>query len=139
MEDDVEEGRVDEPVTLSSISARATSRRSLPLTREVDPRKLGYTVEMFNAQFPGLDYAVVLEQFLSWYISLGTTSRNWFEKFLSYARGAHERARVSGTNTDSVGLPIDPLQRRRQEQMPRTPEEWEVYEAEVRRHENQGE
>jgi hypothetical protein len=98
---------------LSEISKAAQTRRAEPLTRDMDPRKLGYLVEQFNSAFPNVRYEKVLQQFLSWYIAKGDTSRNWFEKFLSYAQGAQDRATVGGIETDSIGLPKDAKTRRR--------------------------
>lgn len=98
---------------INEVSQKAQSRRALPLTRDMDPRQMGYTVEMFNLTFPDVKYDRVLEQFFTWYISKGDTSRNWFEKFLSYAQGAQDRATVGGIETDSMGMPTDPKTRRR--------------------------
>lgn len=98
---------------INQISQKAQSRRALALSRDMDPRLLGYTEEMFNFSFPDVKYDRVLEQFFTWYISKGDTSRNWFEKFLSYAQGAQDRATVGGIETDSMGMPTDPKTRRR--------------------------
>lgn len=96
-------------------STKATTRDAFPLSRAVDPRKVGYSVELFAEQFPGLEYERVLESFRNFYIANGHCSKNWFEKFLSYAQGAADRAKVSGQviETDSMGLPTDPTLRRR--------------------------
>lgn len=98
--------------SLATISARATTIDSRPLTRGVDPRKVGYTVEMFDAAFPNVKFETVLESFHNFYIANGAVSKNWFEKFLSYAQGAQDRATVGGVETDSMGLPLDRKMRR---------------------------
>lgn len=97
---------------ISVISARAQTKAALPLTRAVEPRKVGYTIEQFNKSFPLVKYETVLESFWNYYISKGEVSKNWFEKFLGYAQGAQDRASVGGIETDSMGMPTDRRLRR---------------------------
>lgn len=101
----------------ASLSERARTETPIPLSRRMNPTQLGYTLEMFSLDFPGLVYTDVLELFRTHYISKGDKSNNWFEKFLMFADGAQRRRKENirasgGTETDSMGLPVDPAKRR---------------------------
>lgn len=117
-----------DPRLTQTLSAKAQTADTQPCHRGVDPRKIGYTETEFERQFPGLNYEVVLESFLNFYISKGERSTNWFEKFLAYAHGALRRAReAEATGTDSLGRPLDPNKRRRVGLVPLTENEEREY------------
>lgn len=94
-----------------AFSRRAQTDRSLALDRSWRPSYYGYTAEHLHRDYPGVHPQSVLESFLSYYIANGQTSKNWLERFFTWcAREVkYEAERQAGkTDTDSMGLPLDP-------------------------------
>lgn len=110
------------------LSNKAQTTDSYPCSRNIDPRKIGFTDSMFERSYPGLDYDTVLESFWTFYISKGERSTNWFEKFLAYAKGALDRHHAKQeSGTDSLGRPLDLNKRRRVVAVPLTEDEEQEY------------
>lgn len=103
-------------------SRKAQTDRAFPLTRDFNPGLVGYQGEDFRRDYPHVSPAGVLEQFFSHHIAKGDVSKNWLEKFFSYAGNAEriERERAGDkTSTDSMGQPLDPAERARRVQVAR--------------------
>lgn len=97
-------------------SRKAQTQTATTLTRRFRPSLVGYGAEDLQRDYPHVEAQAVLESFLSHHIAKGDTSKNWLEKFFSYAataeRIAQERA-AEKTSTDSTGQPLDPTERQR--------------------------
>lgn len=121
---DVEEVVEQDPLPLptnvtsnrAACSQRATSTSAYPLSRNFRPSVFGYTTNDFERDYPDVNPALVLESFFSHHLGKGDTSKNWLEKFWSYAARAQqiekERKMSNPVETDSMGLPVDRKARR---------------------------
>lgn len=112
----VEDALTSEPDERAIASAKAATRASAPLTRNFRPSLVGYTATMFKQDYPDLNPGELVEQFFNFHLSRGTTSKNWLEEFFKFAGRAQQWAnegKVGGWGeTDSMGLPTDPVKRR---------------------------
>lgn len=99
--------RVDKVV----FSQRATTTDAQPLHRNFRPSNYGYTSELFVQDYPDVNPSLVLESFFSHHVGKGDRSKNWLEKFWSYAARAQqiekEKRMSNPVETDSMGLPTD--------------------------------
>lgn len=117
-------------LSLEAVSIRALTTQAVPLTRAFLPSKVGFTAQMFKVSFPNLHPGDTLERFLSHHISKGDTSKNWFERFMSFAAEGQRRAKETAANgemdTNSLGFPTDREQRirRRREEEAHAQEYW---------------
>lgn len=100
----------------SVVSARATTAGAEPLHRNFRPSMFGYTADDFKRDYPDVNPNDVLESFFSHHVGKGDRSKNWLEKFWSYAHRAQqierERKMSNPVETDSMGLPTDRKARR---------------------------
>lgn len=103
----VDDVRVDKVV----FSQRATTTYALALSRNFRPSNFGYTPELFAQDYPDVNPHLVLESFFSHHLGKGDLSKNWLEKFWSYAARAQqiekEKRMSNPVETDSMGLPTD--------------------------------
>ena len=125
-----------EIISLGDVSKRALTTQAVPLTRAFLPSKVGFTAQMFKVSFPNLNPGDTLERFLSHHISKGDTSKNWFERFMSFAAEGERRAREAANNheteTNSLGFATNRDQRihRRREEEAHAQEYWQIGEIE---------
>lgn len=100
----------------SVMSARASTSGAEPLHRNFRPSMFGYTADDFKRDYPDVNPNDVLESFFSHHVGKGDRSKNWLEKFWSYAHRAQqierERKMSNPVETDSMGLPVDRKARR---------------------------
>jgi hypothetical protein len=103
-------------------SQRATFDRAVPLDRRFRPSMYGYSGEDFARDYPHANPGETLERFFAHHLGKGDVSKNWLEKFWTFAltanRIARERA-ADKTSTDSMGQPLDPAERARRVQVAR--------------------
>lgn len=103
-------------------SRRAQFPTPVVLDRRFRPSVYGYSGEDFKRDYPHASPGETLERFFAHHIGKGDTSRNWLEKFWTFAltadRIARERA-ADKTSTDSMGQPLDPAERARRVQIAR--------------------
>lgn len=81
------------------------------LTRQWAPR---ISKPEFREKFPYLDPEETLEGFFNHHISKGDRAYDWNERFLGFAQFRNTRARIEAmekSDTDSMGLPLDPVKR----------------------------
>lgn len=87
-----------------------------PLDRNFRPSTFGYTADDFSRDYPDVNPTAVLESFFNHHLAKGDVSKNWLEKFWSYAARAQqierEKRMNNPTETDSMGLPLDRKARR---------------------------
>lgn len=102
-----EEAREDRSV----ISARAQLPIAEPLSRHFRPSTSGYTADDFKRDYPDVIPNAVLESFFNHHLAKRDVSKNWLEKFWSYAARAQqierEKKMSNPVETDSMGLPTD--------------------------------
>lgn len=73
----------------------------------------GLSKAEFSQRFPYLDPDETLEGFFNHHISKGDRAHDWRERFLGFAQYRNTRARIQAEerDTDSMGLPLDPVKR----------------------------
>jgi hypothetical protein len=105
---------VDEPTNTSYrvvMSEAAATSEPKPLHRNFRPSLFGYHAEDFKRDYPDVNPGLVLESFFSHHVGKGDRSKNWLEKFWSYAARAQqiekEKRMSNPVETDSMGLPTD--------------------------------
>lgn len=85
---------------------RARTSRPLKFPPAFDPALVGYTEQLFKAEFPLLDFSHTVNGFVAHHMSKGDVSENWLGKFLTYAqigqRKAMEERQTSGDNEPPV-------------------------------------
>lgn len=94
-------------------SKKAQTDKAIPLPDNFNPSVVGYNSRDFQNDFPEVDATKVFNSFVSHHRSKGDVSKNWMEKFFSYAAGAvkiekeHRQSQPKTRETDSMGLPLD--------------------------------
>lgn len=112
------EGQEPLPIAADRIACSAAAATSEPIAlhRNFRPSTFGYHAEDFKRDYPDVNPGLVLESFFSHHVGKGDRSKNWLEKFWSYAARAQliekERKMSNPTETDSMGLPLDRKARR---------------------------
>jgi hypothetical protein len=103
-------------------SQRAQFPHPVVLDRRFRPSSYGYSGEDFKRDYPHANPGETLERFFAHHIGKGDLNKNWLEKFWTFAltadRIARERA-ADKTSTDSMGQPLDPVERARRVQIAR--------------------
>lgn len=85
---------IGQSVNAEKMSALAKARTSRPIKFPdgFHPSLVGYTEQMFKAEFSLLNYPDTLNGFIAHHMSKGDTSENWLGSFLTYAQRGQRMA-----------------------------------------------